>query len=174
MSNRPASFEDQATACLKAAETHRAPLMRFAVSLMGNDEAGRDLFSHVVLLAHDTIQSKGFTGDDFHLYMFRILKNEAAKLRPSSKKHVELSEKMMRELMDEESPVDMRAHFAEQVAKELESQYAPAEVALMKLHAEGYSYRDIAAITNGGDFSWIRRKVERMKAQLRETFSVQF
>ena len=70
------SFEDQATACLKAAELNRATLLKFARGISGgDDEAGRELYQEAVLRAYETIQAYGFYGEGYQFYIWRVIKN---------------------------------------------------------------------------------------------------
>jgi DNA-directed RNA polymerase specialized sigma24 family protein len=69
---------------------------------------------------------------------------------------------------DEPDP-EARQQFAEQVAAGARDLFPVRDRVVLRLHLEGESYRDIAGLV-GGDFTWIGKRVEKMKARLRTAF----
>ncbi|MDO7846468.1 sigma factor [Hymenobacter sp. M29] len=167
-----AAYELQATACLAAAEAHQERLLSVAERLAGTPEGGMELYQEAVLRCHDMIQSKGFHGDHFEFYLLKTIRNLAF---PSQQKAqlrtVPLSPTLELSTPATEAPAtDAVAHLAEQVSAEAQARFGMADRVALRLHAEGYSFQQISEMTTGGDQSWIRRRVNKMKNHLRAAF----
>ncbi|MGI4867474.1 MAG: RNA polymerase sigma factor [Janthinobacterium lividum] len=191
-----ATREEQATACLEAAEKHRGPLLALATKLAGCPEEGMNLFQQTVLDCHDAIQRNGFAGDRYEFYLYTSLRNYYHR---QQKKHLRELRVDFQQVesgsssRDDEGPApwaakahqkrdelkasthasttDELAHLADQVQEELRTRFPPAHRVALRLHVAGYSCREIADMTGGNeDQSCIWRRIERMKAVVRATF----
>jgi DNA-directed RNA polymerase specialized sigma24 family protein len=189
------SREAQATACLKAGETHRVLLLAVARKLAGSDEGGMDLFQQTLLNCHEAIQRHGFVGDRYEFYLLKSLRYLAYKEQREAKRWAPLPQQPMADPSDDDftdgelsraegwaqrsiSPEasnaggpDALAQLADQMQEEIRARFSPADRIALRLHVQGESYRDIAALVGGGDHTWISRRVNRMKETLRETFA---
>ena len=164
-----ATREAQATACLEAADRYREPLLALARCLAGNDEDGMDLYQQTLLNCHDAIQRVGFAGDRYEFYLRTALKNLHRKLQKAQRKHH--VEPLPEELAEAPAPAtDGLADLAEQMMDEVREQFSPADRVALRLHADGYSCREIAELTGQGDRWHIRWRLDKLKAHLRETF----
>ncbi|MDF7810746.1 hypothetical protein [Hymenobacter sp. YC55] len=168
------TFEDQATACLKAAELHRATLLKFARGISGgDDEAGRELFQEAVLRAHETIQAHGFYGEGYQFYIWRVIKNLRQEQKQAAKRLKPLRASEME--LEEEHVIDYdsRAHLADQINYELSERCTPADVALFQLHVNGQSYRDIEQLT-GKNYRTVGHKIRQIKTMLQGLFTASY
>lgn len=164
-----AIWNAQALACLEAADTHRRPLLRLASGLTGSADAGKDLYQQTLLNCHDAIQRKGFTGTDYAPYLSRALRQAHYRRDTAARRFTSLPD-YYEAVQEVETDDESRHRFAEQVAAAAQAQFAMPDRLMLRLHLEGESYRDISALVGGGDYSWIRRRLEKMKTQLRAAF----
>lgn len=189
-----ATREEQATACLEAAERHRELLLALARKLVGCPEEGMNLFQQTVLDCHDAIQRNGFAGDRYEFYLYTSLRNHYRKQQAQHARTVRVdfqaletgssgrddegpapwaakASRSQGELTTTAAPLaDAYAQLAEQVQAEAAARFAPADRIALRLHVAGYNYREIAEMTGLLDYTWLFRRVQRMKATLRATF----
>jgi DNA-directed RNA polymerase specialized sigma24 family protein len=190
--------EAQAVALLESAETYRNYLLPLACKLTGSDEAGMDLYQQTLLNCHDTIQRNGFAGDKYHFYLYTSLKNAFKKdsRRRARLVHVDFqSVESGSSSRDDEGNApwaakawrqldstglnlskltapgaDPTVDLAEQVMESVREQFSFVDRIALRLHIDGMSFRDIALHLGRGEQTTFWRRVERMKAQLRQTF----
>jgi RNA polymerase sigma factor (sigma-70 family) len=187
--------EDQATACLEAADRHRGPLLALACKLAGSPEEGMELYQQTLLNCHDAIQRSGFAGDRYHFYLAqsmrhlhtRGLRRHSREIRmdfqfadagghgrddegdaPWSAAHDKV--KKAWEEANTASPVHAEAQLAEQVMAEARQQFSFADRVALRLSVDGLSCQQIAEHIGTKDQSWVWRRLQKMKAQLRQTF----
>lgn len=166
------SREQQASACLKAAEVHYSKLLSVAVKLHGGDEdAGKDFFHQVIMNCHDAIQRNGFAGERYEFYLLASLRNHYKREKSRAVPMGQLTPDMAERLSTEAglSP-EAREHLLAQLAQEVRQNLSFSDRVLLRLHADGISFRDISVITGAGEHSWLRRRIERLKNALRSTF----
>jgi RNA polymerase sigma factor (sigma-70 family) len=191
-----AQREAQACACLESAEKYRGPLLALARGLAGTDEGGRELFQQAVLNCHDAIQSRGFEGEHFQFYLRRAIKNLHYRTEKEARRYVPIS--FTEPALEEEHEYDWQgtgweqplvkllqpvarepehdSHdvLAGQVWAEIQARFSPADRVAFRLQLDGMSCQQIAEHIGTKDQSWVWRRLERMKAQLRETFGQAF
>ena len=128
-----------------------------------------DLYQQTVLNCHDAIQRNGFAGGRFEFYLLASIKNLHIKEAKKKQKTVALSAEL--EPADvSEPPCDAHAQLAEQVAAEVREHFDGHERVILRLHAEGYSYQNIAEMLGVSDRWRVRRQLDRLKTILRGTF----
>jgi len=184
-------YEEQATACLKAAEQHRETLLKFARGISGgDDEAGRELYQEAVLRAHDTIQGVGFHGEGYQFYIWRIIRNlhqeektRIMKLRPFTTHSYEeeadnqtndykrIMRPLQRAVQEHTQPLDYdsRVQLADQINYELTERCTPADQAMFQLHVNGQSYREIEQLT-GRNYRTVGHRIQQIKTMLAGIF----
>ncbi len=190
--------ELQATECLRVGAAERGLLLALATKLAGSAEAGHDLYTESLLDCHDAIQRKGFTGSNYKFYILQAIKWGNVERQRREVRFTELPnmERQRREdiaVVDFDVPtIDRRTcegygyasglttsapaedgidTLAAEVERELTGTYSPALVNAFKLHVAGSTYREIQTVMGPGhEFSWVRRKIVKMKEALRETF----
>lgn len=187
-----ALHEAQATACLEAAEKYREPLLALCRGLAGSDEDGRELYQQAVLNCHDAIQSRGFAGEAYQFYLRRAIKNLHYRTEKEARRYVAISfdEPALAEEQEEEwVGADQRGYYerlmqpaagapeqdshdvlAAQVLAEIQANYSPADRVAFRMQLDGMSCQQIAEHIGTKDQSWVWRRLERMKKQLRATF----
>jgi RNA polymerase sigma factor (sigma-70 family) len=191
--------EAQATACLEAADRYRVPLLVLAQKLTGCPEEGMNLYQQTLLNCHDAIQRNGFAGERYEFYLYTSLRNQFRKQGRLASREVLLdfqllesgstsrndegtapwAAKVNRQIPEPITGLgaaatpttDPQAELAEQVMAEVREQFDMRDRVALRLHVDGMSYRDIAALVGYRDQSWVWRRVERMKATLRKTFA---
>jgi DNA-directed RNA polymerase specialized sigma24 family protein len=164
--------EQQATACLKAAEVHYEKLLAVSVKLHGGEEeAAKDFFHQVIMNCHDAIQRNGFDGQRYEFYLLASLRNHYKREKSRTVPTCEITPELAEGLSTEGglSP-QARQHLVDQLATEVRQNLSFTDRVLLRLHADGISYRDISAMTGAGEHSWLRRRIERLKNALRATF----
>jgi len=169
-----ASFEAQATECLRVGTAERGLLLALAVHLMQDAEEGEDLYQQTLLDCHDTIQRKGFNGANYKFYLYQSIKwGHVARQRAAGKRRP-LEEAEQYNLTHAHAPApewDALAELAAQVQQELEARYPARWVAAFQLHAAGKTCRELEELmTPRRHFTCIASKLRRMKDALRETF----
>jgi DNA-directed RNA polymerase specialized sigma24 family protein len=194
--NPAATREEQAMACLEAAEQYRAPLLALATKLTGNAEEGMDLFQQTVLNCHDAIQRNGFAGERYQFYLLSSLRNQFNRSKRRGGREVQVdfqaiestssarndegpapwAAKVRRQGVDlnrapvPTPPADAHAHLAEQILAEAKQQFSYADRVLLRLHLDEVPTREIVQLTGYGEHTGIWRRLEKMKEHLRETF----
>ena len=125
-----------------------------------------------MLNCHDAIQRWGYAGDRYEFYLLKSLKHLARPQKQRQVLSVPLEEYHTAIVPDEAcgTAPDALDHLHAQVQEEIRNSFSPADRIAFRLHVDGESYRDIAALVGGGHHSWISRRVAKMKATLRETF----
>lgn len=190
--------EEQATACLEAAERHREPLLALATKLAGCPEEGMELFQQAVLNCHDAIQRNGFAGERYEFYLYTSLRNYFLKQQrhQSRERRVDFQQaESGSSTRDDEGPapwvakarssweelstltaarpassLDPHAQLAEQVMAEVQQQFSWADRVALRLSLDGLSCQQIAEHIGKKDQSYVWRRLQRMKEQLRQTF----
>jgi RNA polymerase sigma factor (sigma-70 family) len=192
-----ATREAQATACLEAAEHHRELLLALATKLAGNPEDGMDLFQQTLLNCHDAIQRNGFAGDKYQFYLYTSLKNQFKKDNRRRGREVQVDFQALESsssTRDDEGSApwaanisrqhsshptlkasamldsDPLADLADEVMEAVREQFSFVDRITLRLHIDGMSFREIAQLIGRGEQTQFWRRVEKMKAQLRETF----
>jgi RNA polymerase sigma factor (sigma-70 family) len=170
-----ATREEQATACLEAAEKHQVLLLRVARHLAGNDEDGMELYQQALLNCHDAIRrnDNGFTGDRYEFYLLASIKNLYFKETKKKRRFTEFKPEEAETISPAGPSSDALGQLAEQVMAEVKAKFSPADRLALRLHVDGYSCQEIAELTGTpGEQArkWIWRKLDNMKAALRETF----
>jgi RNA polymerase sigma factor (sigma-70 family) len=195
--NSAAAREAQATACLEAAERFQPQLLALATALSGSKEEGMELFQQASLNCHDAIQSGGFQGDGYTFYLRRAIKNLHYRTQKEQQRRVPISftepaleeeheqdwagtgwgqplVKLMQPMCQPEPAHDERAALAEQVMSEVRERFTPADRVALRLSLGGMSCQQIAEHIGTKDQSWVWRRLDRMKATLRELFQPAF
>jgi DNA-directed RNA polymerase specialized sigma24 family protein len=189
--------EEQACACLEAAEYYQEPLLALAVKLAGNREDGMDLFQQVVLNCHDAIQRNGFAGDKYQFYLRTALHNHYKRQKqrgwrevpvdfqqvptgsadrndehevPWAAKGFQTAEHLRAALAAEQTPADSHDYLAAQVQEEITRVFNFTDRVLWRLHVDGLPAREIAAHLQKGDHTSVWRRLDKMKDYLRATF----
>lgn len=187
--------EEQATACLEAADYHREPLLALARKLTGCPEAGMELYQQTLLNCHDAIQRNGFAGDRYQFYLAqsmrhlhtRWLKHHSREIRmdfqftdsggygredegdaPWSAAHDKVK-KAWEEASTMVAP-HAEAQLAEEVMSEVRQSFSFADRIALRLSIDGLSCQQIAEHIGTKDQSWVNRRLKRMREQLRQTF----
>jgi hypothetical protein len=185
-----------ATECLRIAAAERGFLLGSATTLGGSAEAGHDLYTQALLDCHDAIQRKGFVGTNYKFYLLQAIKWGNAARRRKQARLVPLVDVESRtydevdfEFQDAAGafPVPTRerqvygppggapdADSGDELAASINAHLATYSTQLataFRLHAAGNSYREIETLLGAGnEFSWVRRKVVKIKAELRRRF----
>lgn len=187
----------QALACLASAAKHHDKLLALAVKLAGGQDEGKDLFHEVMLNCHDAIQRKGYDGDRYEFYLLATLRNQLRRNKRHTRTVPVDFQEMFLPMADvstdeDESwsnhkanwkrnleahltehagfDIDARAHLLAQLAAEVKETLSFDDRILLRLHADGYTYREIAAMTGAGHYTRIQRRVAKMKDALQATF----
>jgi len=190
-----AAYEQQATACLAAAEKYQLQLVALGVRLSGSPEQGMELFQQASLNCHDAIQSNGFRGDAYHFYLRTAIRNlhyynEREKLRQVTLPD-EGSGTLPEELPGEWEPdVTERQHraqwfasnppapeytqLAERVMTEAKARFSYADRVALRLWLDGMSCREIAELIGTKDRTWVWRRLAKMRRELRTLFQPAF
>lgn len=171
MYDASASRDEQALRLLAATELPavKGPLLGYARTLCGGDrQAAEDLYYQARLDAHDYVQAKGHTGDDFRFLLLRIIARRHVDEHRRQEKHPALPAATL-ELADASPDVDERAHLAQLVAAYVQEEFEPADRVLLRLHVEGYSLRETQQLT-GRNYKAVQRVLGSMFARVREVF----
>ena len=160
--------EAQASACLQEACTLRPVLLRYARKLtQGDEEEARELVQEATLAVHETIQRKGFAGGSLKAYLFGTIGNlhKAARRRAHAGMSIDAHpghahegedapaaehpalQQLERQRAIEEADAQHTAALGEAAAAALASHFPLADRVLFRLSAEGYSTRQIQAMT---------------------------
>lgn len=186
----PATREEQASACLEAAEKHRLNLLAVARRLTGSHDEGMDLFQQTCLNCHDAIQRNGFAGGRYEFYLLISLKNLHYKEKKQRLRFVSIDAEVGHGAADQhgeeerssltfvpgqylaaaEPELSGAAELAEQLMQEVRQQFSPADRLALRLHLDGYSTRQIAELTGQGHHLGVHRQLTRLKSYLRHTF----
>lgn len=187
--------EEQATACLEAAERHREPLLGLARKLTGCPEEGMELYQQTVLNCHDAIQRSGFAGDRYHFYLAQSLRHLHTRGLRRNDREIRMdfqftdsggygrddegdapwssAHDKVKKAWEEASTLvapHAEAQLAEQVMAEVRQQFSFADRIALRLSIDGLSCQQIAEHIGTKDQSWVWRRLQKMKAQLRQTF----
>lgn len=190
--------EEQACACLEAAEKYQAPLLALACQLAGNKEDGMDLFQQVVLNCHDAIQRNGFAGDKYQFYLRASLHNHYKRQKqrggrevsvdfqqvptgsadrndeyemPWAAKNFRTHGELRAALATaEQTPADSHDYLAAQVQEEITRVFSFTDRVVWRLHVYGLPAREIAAHLHKPDHTSVWRRIDKMKDYLRSTF----
>lgn len=163
--------DSKATECLRVGAAERGLLLAVATRLAGNAEDGMNLYQQSLLDCHDAIQKLGFSGGNYKFYILQAIKWLNVEQQRAAGRFclLEASE----ELDGATGPAPLEdglATLAADVEREIERRYSPADVAAFRLHVAGSTYREIEQLT-GREFSWVRRRIVKMKEFLRATFA---
>lgn len=163
--------ELQAMECLRVGAAERGLLLALAAKLAGNAEDGMDLYQQSLLDCHDAIQRLGFRGSNYKFYILQSIKWLNVERQRAAGKLLPLEEGECGGAFAPAPAVDALAALAAEVESELLASYPPDAVAAFRLHVAGHTYREIETLMGPGhEFSWVRRKIIKMKDALRETF----
>ncbi|MGI4834615.1 MAG: RNA polymerase sigma factor [Janthinobacterium lividum] len=167
-----AEKESQADACLEVAERYQPQLLALAVKLAGSREGGMDLFQQSLLNCHDAIQRHGFEGERYEFYLRASIKNLHYKETRTQRRISYLEPEAEALPVAAEPDQGAHAQLAEQVAAEARRRFSEHDRLLLRLHADGYSCQEIAALTGSSqDRRRIWERLDWMKQSLRETFA---
>lgn len=163
--------EQQATECLRAGAAERGLLLALATKLAGNAEDGEDLYQQSLLDCHDAIQRKGFVGTNYKFYILQSIKWGNVERQRAAQRLTSFDGAALGDQQLTSAPqVDALAALAAEVEQELTAEFAPADVAAFRLHVAGHTYREMEQLT-GRNYTWLSRKVNKMKEALRTTFA---
>ena len=147
---------------------HRAPRLRYARKLThGDEEEARELVQEATLDVHETIQRKGFAGGSLKAYLFGTIRNRhhVARRRANAAMSIDAhpgqghegedalaAEHPALQLLERRRTIDEAdAQHTEALGKvaaaALASHFPLADRVLFRLSAEGYSTRQIQAMT---------------------------
>jgi RNA polymerase sigma factor (sigma-70 family) len=185
--------EEQAMACLEAAATYREPLLALATCLAGSQQEGMELYQQACLQCHDAIQAGGFQGDGYTFYLRRAIKNLHYAATRAQAKRVTLppAEYVLPEELPEGWEPDAQERFhrqqflaaqpepeysalAETVMAEARARFPFADRIALHLSLSGMSCQQIAEHIGMKDQSWVWRRLNKMKAELRRVFQPAF
>ena len=163
--------ELQASECLRVGAAERGLLLALATRLAGNAQDGENLYQQTLLDCHDAIQRKGFNGSNYKFYILQSIKWLNVEHQRAAGRLAPLNERSEASRATAPAPTDdALATLAAEVEQEIESRYSPADAAAFRLHVAGSTYREIEQLT-GTEFSWVRRRIVKMKESLRATFA---
>lgn len=160
--------EAQATACLESAAKYQRELLSAAEKLTGNKEAAMELFQQTCLNCHDAIQHRGFAGTEYRFYLLTALRNLYRRGQQLERLRQGLDG--LEEAPDRAPASDLRGELVDQMAAEVREKFSARQRMAMRLHLDEHSFKEISELMGGGDQSWIRRQVLKIKVHLRETF----
>ena len=188
--------EAQALACLEAAEQQRSPLLGIAYKLTGSSEEAMDLYQQTLLNCHDAIQRNGFAGSNYNFYLAQSLRNLYYRTCQQHQREVRVdfqqtesggsgrddegeapwsaTHNQVRNSWEKPSPPgappSAEAQLAEQMMEEVKQQFSFRDRIALRLSIDGLSCQAIAEHIGTKDQSWVWRRLNRMKTQLRQTF----
>jgi len=192
-----ATREAQAMACLEAADHHRAPLLALARKLTGCPEEGMNLYQQTLLNCHDAIQRNGFTGEHYSAYLFSSLRRlhwrqaqhaqrevshdfqqaEAGSAGRDDEASAPWAAQVRRQQaaasleLPAAAAVDGLAALAASVQTELRASFGLFDRVALHLHAEGYSFQDIAEMVGVESRFYIRRRLDSVRHTLSKKFA---
>jgi len=190
-----AAYEEQATACMVAAEKYQPQLLALGVALSGSKEQGMELFQQASLSCHDAIQCNGFKGDAYHFYLRRAIKNLHYRTQQEQRRyrsHTHEGGNLLPEELTNEWELDAteRQHraewfalnppspeytqLAEKVMAEAQARFAPSDRVALRLSLWGMSCQEIAEHIGKKDRTWVWRRLAKMRRELRKLFQDDF
>jgi RNA polymerase sigma factor (sigma-70 family) len=192
MSVSPNDFEAQASACLQQAVTLRPELIRYARKLTNGDEQqAHELVQESTLAVHEHVQRRGFSEGPQQLkaYLFVVMRNQHAQALRTAGRYVSLSgepnaggpaaerekggaehpalQRHQQQQAEEEADATAVGVLGAAAALALASSFPLADRVLFRLSAEGYSSRQLEAMT-GRPNRTIAWTLDRMRTQLQQ------
>jgi len=156
---------------LSAVELYERRLTRYALHLIPAEESARDAVQHAFLKLCDTNSDDrihGETGSPLAAWLFTVCRNKALDILRHQNR-VEAFDDESRNVDHRELPPPDRAEKSEEAnsIRQLLKILTPPQQETLQLWSEGFTYREIAAITQRNEGA-IRTLVHRAIVKLRE------